>query len=84
MTAEGLKPQRKVRTPYGSAGGNAPPPIKQEEQPVLPGEEQWNRENVQGIDRRTGNGRSIASRWSENSQTLRGARSNREARLAII
>ena len=62
---------RKVRTPQDSAGVNDPPPQ---------GEEQWNRENVQGIDPKAGHGRPRGSRWSENSQTLRGARSNREAR----
>ena len=40
----------------------------------------------QGIEPSVGNGRHTGSRWSENSQTLRGARSNREgiwARLAF-
>lgn len=40
--------ERKVRAPLGSTGGNAPPPQ---------GEEQWNRENVQGREPDTGNGR---------------------------
>jgi len=62
--------QRKVRTPLGAVRANAPPSW---------GEEQWNRENVQGIDPFFGNGRSKGSCWSENSQTLQGARSNRGA-----
>lgn len=41
------KPLRKVRTPKGNTGGNAPPPK---------GEEQWNREKVQSIELRGGNG----------------------------
>lgn len=61
---------RKVRTPHGIAGANGPPSQD---------EEQWNRENVRGIDPSTGNGTSKGSRRSENSQTLRGARSNRGA-----
>lgn len=61
---------RKVRTPYGSAGVNDPPPQ---------GEEQWNRENVRGIEPEAGNGKPRGSRRSENSQTLHGARSNRGA-----
>jgi len=61
---------RKVRTPQGSAKGNALPPQ---------GEEQWNRENVQGYEPESGNGSFQGSCWSENSQTLRGARSNRRA-----
>lgn len=39
---------RKVRTPYGNAGANGPPPK---------GEEQWNRKNVRGSDLLAGNGR---------------------------
>lgn len=41
-------------------------------------EEQWNRENVRGYEPTTGNGTLSGSCRSENSQTLRGARSNRE------
>jgi hypothetical protein len=62
--------ERKVRTPNGSAGVNDPPSQD---------EEQWNRKNVQGYDLLAGHGRPRGSCWSENSQTLRGARSNRGA-----
>jgi hypothetical protein len=43
-----LRKQRKVRAPLGSTRANGPPPQ---------GEEQWNRENVQGIEPDAGNGR---------------------------